>query len=933
MAFRYKAGGNSVRLVTSSSGEQEPISKELCSNNSYSELWAEPQPGRDEGIALIGKRIRCAFPKAILNESFEGLKPATRILEGEVINVIDWTGQLEARQMGRQVATRIELLIDQTQLELLPFLSRKDPVIDFESLPDAAKKGFAMEERIRGKNKAVVEVRLSDIMGRSPSNSTNPAKIEAKWVIRKRVPSKLPAPALALGSGSSNGSAIDKDGVVSKVKVDDGITGKDLDPNQVPGKEGPEIVDDQNGTQKKPKRSYKKNQIKDAASSWHVGDGNDSQEQQEKNWRWLASRYDNLRLFQERPIPHDYVEYLSFNFIGEVIKVVPQSSSDTLAMVTVRRLCLPEHTLSGRMQRHGPYEAFDDDDSVLGNYTAAINPEAQKAIFYRVPVEELVIVSKRVARDFTTAPDQMSSADEMQVMYSYSLGNDTCTPSLDPNENHSNQKIKYPTRCHRCRRIVYRSKDLNGATWWCKPCTRTLKSTIDTDASSPNKDAIEMTEICDCQNCIDFRRNRLEKAFSTSLKRARDQSSTSNGTEPGLFSGSNGIVNAMEKVPFDLPPSFLPEQQTVFKKMNAKVKAKAPKLPKKLQAPTVAAKTETKPRKSKTIPDSSVPSSSKKIKHETPTSTLNKEPQVEELEFRESSARLFAYEPSKRKFLVSQQELYPWTIPTISKDKPRNLRQQDKKKSGEKKEREEKVNSRAARASQRRLVKAVAAIGMSLDTLGSREQVLRFDRSGIHAWGVFADEDLKEGELLLEYRGEIIGNAMAEKREKEYEDAKIGSDYMFRIDGDIVCDATKQGNVARFINASCDPNCYTKIINMDGTKRIVIYAKKDIPAGDELCYDYKFPLEYDEEKRIPCHCGARNCRGYMNWDKKYVAVATATNPPPLLTSPLHAIKQVQTGSSNSADKQRASDGTNEMETDHKPKRLFEHHVNVTTEDI
>ena len=115
------------------------------------------------------------------------------------------------------------------------------------------------------------------------------------------------------------------------------------------------------------------------------------------------------------------------------------------------------------------------------------------------------------------------------------------------------------------------------------------------------------------------------------------------------------------------------------------------------------------------------------------------------------------------------------------------------------------------------------------------------------------------------YRGELIGNAMAEKREREYERAKIGSDYMFRVDGLTVCDATKQGNVARFINASCDPNCYTKIITLDGKQRIVIYAKKDIKVGEELCYDYKFSLEEDESKRIPCCCGAPECRGFMNW--------------------------------------------------------------------
>jgi len=189
-------------------------------------------------------------------------------------------------------------------------------------------------------------------------------------------------------------------------------------------------------------------------------------------------------------------------------------------------------------------------------------------------------------------------------------------------------------------------------------------------------------------------------------------------------------------------------------------------------------------------------------------------------------------------------------------------------------DREEVPSGRAARASQRRMMKDVVSMGpmLSIDTLANRESQLRFDRSSIHAWGVFADKDIAAGEMVVEYRGELIGNSIAERREAEYEKAKIGSDYMFRMDGMQVCDATKQGNVARFINASCGPNCYTKIITLDGNKRIVIYAKRDIRAGEELCYDYKFPLEYDESKRIPCHCGTKECRGYMNWVRSVVSM-------------------------------------------------------------
>ncbi|EEC47205.1 predicted protein [Phaeodactylum tricornutum CCAP 1055/1] len=133
--------------------------------------------------------------------------------------------------------------------------------------------------------------------------------------------------------------------------------------------------------------------------------------------------------------------------------------------------------------------------------------------------------------------------------------------------------------------------------------------------------------------------------------------------------------------------------------------------------------------------------------------------------------------------------------------------------------------------------------------------------------------------MVIEYRGELIGNAVAEKRDKQYDASKIGSDYMFRIDGSGVCDATKQGNVARFVNASCNPNCYTKIITLDGIKRIVIYAKRDILPGEELSYDYKFPLERIEAKRVSCYCGAKDCRGYMNWDRSYVSLSCPADLP------------------------------------------------------
>ncbi|NXT72868.1 SET1A methyltransferase, partial [Chaetops frenatus] len=70
----------------------------------------------------------------------------------------------------------------------------------------------------------------------------------------------------------------------------------------------------------------------------------------------------------------------------------------------------------------------------------------------------------------------------------------------------------------------------------------------------------------------------------------------------------------------------------------------------------------------------------------------------------------------------------------------------------------------------------------------------------------------------------------------------IGSSYLFRVDHDTIIDATKCGNLARFINHCCTPNCYAKVITIEAQKKIVIYSKQAIGVNEEITYDYKFPI-------------------------------------------------------------------------------------------
>ncbi|KAJ8334432.1 hypothetical protein SKAU_G00400710 [Synaphobranchus kaupii] len=135
-------------------------------------------------------------------------------------------------------------------------------------------------------------------------------------------------------------------------------------------------------------------------------------------------------------------------------------------------------------------------------------------------------------------------------------------------------------------------------------------------------------------------------------------------------------------------------------------------------------------------------------------------------------------------------------------------------------------------------------------------------RSAIHGRGLFCKRNIDAGEMVIEYAGMVIRAVLTDKREKYYDSKGIGC-YMFRIDDFDVVDATMYGNAARFINHSCEPNCYSRVINVEGQKHIVIFALRRIYRGEELTYDYKFPIE-DDRSKLHCNCGARRCRRFLN---------------------------------------------------------------------
>ena len=86
----------------------------------------------------------------------------------------------------------------------------------------------------------------------------------------------------------------------------------------------------------------------------------------------------------------------------------------------------------------------------------------------------------------------------------------------------------------------------------------------------------------------------------------------------------------------------------------------------------------------------------------------------------------------------------------------------------------------------------------------ARKKQLRFAKSTIHNWGLFAMENIAADEMVIEYVGEVVRQAVADERERRYEAAGVGSSYLFRVDHDYIIDATRNGNLARFINHCCD---------------------------------------------------------------------------------------------------------------------------------
>ncbi|KAL3642994.1 hypothetical protein CASFOL_013809 [Castilleja foliolosa] len=130
-----------------------------------------------------------------------------------------------------------------------------------------------------------------------------------------------------------------------------------------------------------------------------------------------------------------------------------------------------------------------------------------------------------------------------------------------------------------------------------------------------------------------------------------------------------------------------------------------------------------------------------------------------------------------------------------------------------------------------------------------------------------AAESIKKEDFIVEYVGEVIDDAMCERRLWDMKDQDAKNFYMCEINKDFVIDATFKGNASRFLNHSCAPNCKLEKWQVEGEVRVGVFASKSIKAGEALTYDYRF-VQFGPE--VECRCGAPSCSGYLGTKRKIV---------------------------------------------------------------
>lgn len=146
---------------------------------------------------------------------------------------------------------------------------------------------------------------------------------------------------------------------------------------------------------------------------------------------------------------------------------------------------------------------------------------------------------------------------------------------------------------------------------------------------------------------------------------------------------------------------------------------------------------------------------------------------------------------------------------------------------------------------------------------------LRWFHSGKKGYGLQLQEDVTEGRFLTEYVGEVLDITSYESRQRYYASKGQKHFYFMALNGGEVIDACTKGNLGRFINHSCSPNCRTEKWMVNGEVCIGIFALRNIKKGEELTFDYNY-VRVSGAAPQKCFCGTAKCRGYLGGDVSIV---------------------------------------------------------------
>lgn len=134
-------------------------------------------------------------------------------------------------------------------------------------------------------------------------------------------------------------------------------------------------------------------------------------------------------------------------------------------------------------------------------------------------------------------------------------------------------------------------------------------------------------------------------------------------------------------------------------------------------------------------------------------------------------------------------------------------------------------------------------------------------KAGQKGFGLRAKEYIPEGTFIREYVGEVCSNHQFQERSAQYHLLGRRHHYFMTLRTDEIIDATMKGNISRFINHSCEPNCETQKWTVNGRLRVGFFSVAPISKGVELTFDYQF--QRSGEGAQPCYCGAESCRGII----------------------------------------------------------------------